>query len=126
MTTGSERDIDAALKVRMRDRLRERRWTLEDLARAADESYSNIRNWITGETRIPAWFLVRYAEVVPVSPVWLLTGDGSPEPRDEHLPELTFELITGVLRQAADPGVRRSELRRCLNAMIELLEETGE
>jgi len=121
MTTKEDRDSDVALKARMRRRLGEIRWNLEDLAQESGESYSNIRNWVTGGTRVPAAFLTRYAQVVPVNPTWLLTGRGASEPIEGDLPDTVFGLLSTVLRLASDPRVRRADLRARLETAIGLL-----
>lgn len=69
----------------MRMRLEELGYSLPDLAEATGESYRNVHRWVREDIRVPAHFVARFAEVVPVDPTWLLTGRGTAEPgrRDE-------------------------------------------
>lgn len=64
----------------MRMRLQELGYSLPDLAEATGESYRNVHRWVREDIRVPAHFVARFAEAVPVNPTWLLTGRGTAEP----------------------------------------------
>jgi transcriptional regulator with XRE-family HTH domain len=72
-------DAESALKERLAKRLRDTRMTQAEVARYAGVHENQVQRWIGGKTRVPADFLARYVEVVPVNPRWLLTGEGSPD-----------------------------------------------
>lgn len=72
---------EAGLKRRMKERLSALDdWTLKRLAKATGDDYKNVVRWVSEATTVPADFLARYVSAVPVNPVWLLTGDGVPDP----------------------------------------------
>lgn len=64
----------------MRMRLQELGYSLPELAEATGESYRNVHRWVREDIRVPAHFVARFAEAVPVNPTWLLTGRGVAEP----------------------------------------------
>jgi len=121
--TNPETMSNQALKARMRERLERVRWTLEELADQTGESYSNIRNWVTGRTRVPATFLARFAAVVPVNAKWLLTGQGSPDPFEERTADLMFHLFSRIQWLEGQSGADRERLQARLMDMIVLLDE---
>jgi hypothetical protein len=123
MTNEEDKKLNAMLKARMRHRLEEIRWTLEELSTKTAESYSNIRNWVTGDTRVPGTFLVKYTKVVPVNPAWLLTGNGSPAPMEDGAADLMFQLISGIAGMTTQPGVTNDQLRARLFDMVALLDD---
>ncbi len=71
---------ESKLKERLRERLDSLGITQKELAERTGDSVNNLRNWLGGETQIPAAFLVRYARAVPVNLEWLLLEAGVPEP----------------------------------------------
>lgn len=81
---GQMRDTsEEGLKKRMALRLSQLEgWTLQRLADETGEGYKNVQRWVSGAVTVPAHFITRYAAVVPVDPVWLLTGDGTADPED--------------------------------------------
>jgi transcriptional regulator with XRE-family HTH domain len=92
--------MDEGLKARMAERLRDVRMTQAEVARHAGVHENQVQRWISGSTRVPAEFLARYVEVVPVNPRWLLTGEGNPDtPADatEAAYRAGAREVTGVL-----------------------------
>ncbi|MBB4954121.1 transcriptional regulator with XRE-family HTH domain [Agrobacterium vitis] len=64
---------------------------LSDLAVAADISESTIRAWEAGNDQIDNQSLVRMADVLGVSPGWLLTGEGvGPQPQSADTDMINF------------------------------------
>jgi transcriptional regulator with XRE-family HTH domain len=122
MTKDTLRISESALKGRMKHRLEELRWTMEELSEKTGESYSNIRNWVTGKTRVPATFLTKFADTVPVNPTWLLTGSGAPSPIAEGTGELLFQLLARIAEMATRSDATTDELHAHLAEMIGLLE----
>lgn len=94
--TGSDQG-DEALKERMNQRLNQLHWSLVDLAETTGESYRNVHRWIREDVKVPAHFISRFVEVVPVSSRWLLTGDGTPDPVKESTAKRALERIAHVL-----------------------------
>ncbi|MEX2526092.1 MAG: PAS domain-containing protein [Gemmatimonadota bacterium] len=73
--TGKEQ----GLKDRMTLRIAQLRWSLVELAETTGESYRNVHRWLREDVKVPAHFISRFVEVVPVDSNWLLTGSGSPD-----------------------------------------------
>jgi len=90
-------DDEGHIKNRMNQRLGQLRWSLVDLAEATGESYRNVHRWIREEVKVPAHFVSRFAESVPVSTRWLLTGEGAPDPIGESAAKRALERIAHVL-----------------------------
>lgn len=99
---------DDAIKSRINRRLDELDWSLVDLADATGQSYRNVHRWVRDDVKVPAHFITRFAEVVPVDPRWLLTGEGTPERIEESTAQWALERISDVLdsiRATSTPGV---------------------
>lgn len=95
------------LKLRMNQRLEELRLTLGDVAERTGESYRNVHRWMREDVKVPAHFLGRFVEVVPVDSTWLLTGAGTPDPVAPSRAEEALDRIAAVLasvRVASDSG----------------------
>ena len=100
MRVHPEADRDAAsdpLKVRMNQRLVQLHWTLVDVADRTGESYRNVHRWMREDVKVPAHFLARFVEVVPVNASWLLSGAGSPHPVEQSSAEAALERIAAIL-----------------------------
>lgn len=85
------------LKVRMNQRLSQLHWSLVDLAERTGESYRNVHRWMREDVKVPAHFLARFVEVVPVNATWLLSGSGSPHPVEQSAAETALERIAAIL-----------------------------
>lgn len=85
------------IKSRMNQRLGQLRWSLVDLAEATGESYRNVHRWIREDVKVPAHFVSRFAESVPVSTRWLLTGEGVADPIKDSAAKRALERIAHVL-----------------------------
>lgn len=85
------------LKVRMNQRLSQLHWSLVDLAERTGESYRNVHRWMREDVKVPAHFLARFVEVVPVNATWLLSGSGSPHPVEQSAAEVALERIAAIL-----------------------------
>ncbi len=88
---------DQEIKARMNQRLSQLRWSLVDLAEATEASYRNVHRWVREDVKVPAHFVTRFAEVVPVNSQWLLTGEGTPDPVKESVAKKALERIAHVL-----------------------------
>jgi len=112
---------DREVKRRMRERLTVLGWTLGALSSTTGDSYRNVRNWVSGPTRLPAHFVVRFLRTVPVDARWLLTGEGSPEPGSSSVDELASQLMQAALRISRDqripPASRRERMIAALRAL---------
>jgi PAS domain S-box-containing protein len=89
--------VSDPLKVRMNQRLSQLHWTLVDLAERTGESYRNVHRWMREDVKVPAHFLARFVEVVPVNATWLLSGSGSPHPVEQSAAESALERIAAIL-----------------------------
>src|SRR5690606_25154038 len=69
-------DPERGLKERMRRAVETLGpdWTLRRVAEATGENYKNVLRWISGETTLPAEFLVRFLAQVPVDHQYVLFG----------------------------------------------------
>jgi len=85
------------LKLRMNMRLGQLHWTLVEVADRTGESYRNVHRWMREDVKIPAHFIARFVEVVPVNATWLLSGTGSPHPVEQSSAEAALERIAAVL-----------------------------
>ncbi len=85
------------LKDRMNRRLSQLHWSLVELSERTGESYRNVHRWMREDVRIPAHFLSRFVEVVPVNAAWLLSGSGSPDPVEPTAAEAALQQIAQVL-----------------------------
>lgn len=114
---------DSAIKRRLREALTSAGYTLEEVALGTGESYRNVRNWISGPTRVPAHFVARFIAVVSVSGTWVLTGEGSRESAHNDLDGLVEEVVraAGTVRHARRRPVRDrgARLRKALSVLQE-------
>lgn len=107
---------EAELKARLNDRLVIYGLTLVWLAEKTGDPYKNVQRWIRGKEAVPGDFLGRYVKAVPVNPLWLLTGEGSPDPTTEDEAKVKLEVIRRVLalptpaKEPADPDAALAEL----------------
>lgn len=85
------------LKVRMNQRLSQLHWSLVDLSERTGESYRNVHRWMREDVKVPAHFLARFVEVVPVNATWLLSGSGSPHPVEQSAAESALDRIAAIL-----------------------------
>lgn len=103
-----EQDQERKIKGRMNQRLSQLRWSLVDLADATGESYRNVHRWVREEVKVPAHFVTRFAEAVPVDSRWLLTGAGTADPVEDSTAKKALQQIAHVLdsvRLTASTGV---------------------
>lgn len=90
-------DEQRKIKSRMNERLGQLRWSLVDLAEATGESYRNVHRWIREDVKVPAHFVGRFAQSVPVSTRWLLTGQGAADPIKDSAAKRALDRIAHVL-----------------------------
>lgn len=88
---------EKGLKTRMNARVEQLGWTLARVAEETAEGYKNVQRWIRGPTAVPADFIARYVAAVPVDPVWLLTGEGTPDPVQAGEVERAFRAIAQIV-----------------------------
>jgi len=104
------------IKVRMNQRLTQLHWSLVDLADRTGESYRNVHRWMREDVKVPAHFLSRFVEVVPVNAAWLLSGDGTADPVDRGAAELALERIGSILASvhvASSSGILAEQVVAC-------------
>lgn len=109
----------AALKRRMNERLEQLRWTLVDLAEKTGENYRNVHRWLREDVKIPADFVSRFVEVVPVNAEWLLTGEGMLEPIPPSTAEMALEQIAQVVDRLRPGTSGRSFLEFVINSSLD-------
>lgn len=98
MPVPSDPDHSAdGLKERMNRRLAQLHWSLVDLSERTGESYRNVHRWMREDVKIPAHFVSRFVEVVPVSAGWLVSGTGTPDPVDPSAAETALDQIARIL-----------------------------
>lgn len=91
--TGKEQ----GLKDRMCVRISQLHWSLVEVAEITGESYRNVHRWLREDVKVPAHFISRFVEVVPVDSNWLLTGSGSPEPVSESEAQEVLDRVVAAL-----------------------------
>lgn len=109
----------AALKRRMNERLEQLRWTLAELAQKTGENYRNVHRWLREEVKVPADFVSRFVEVVPVSAEWLLTGEGTLEPIPPSTAEMALEQIAQIVDRLRPGTSGRSFLEFVINSTLD-------
>lgn len=114
MPVPSQSDHSAdALKERMNQRLAQLHWSLVDLSERTGESYRNVHRWMREDVKIPAHFLSRFVEVVPVNATWLLSGAGAPDPVEPSAAESALEQIARILsatRVSSSTGIMAEQV----------------
>jgi hypothetical protein len=112
---------DAAIKGRLRDAVGRSGHTLEEIAEITGEGHRNVRNWVSGPTRVPARFVARLSFALPVDCTWILTGEGTPDVLRPDLGTLVLKVVQAAGgigsrgRRVEEEGQRR--LRRALRAL---------
>lgn len=110
------------MKDRMRSSLRQCDMTLTSLAESTGYSYHNVRNWVTGDTRLPAHFLAAFARSVPVSRAWLLLGEGESSELSPQVATLEAKAVRAVLSVSGEPARSTEEVLTVLSDLIVLAE----
>lgn len=109
----------AALKRRMNERLEQLRWTLTELAEKTGENYRNVHRWLREDVKVPADFVARFVEVVPVKADWLLTGEGTLEPIPPTNAEMALEQIAAVVDRLRPGTSGRGFLESVINSSVD-------
>ncbi|MBI4538450.1 MAG: PAS domain S-box protein [Gemmatimonadetes bacterium] len=108
-----------ALKRRMNERLEQLRWTLAELAEKTSENYRNVHRWLREDVKVPADFVARFVEVVPVSADWLLTGEGTLEPIPPSSAEMALEQIAQIVDRLRPGTSGRGFLESVINSSLD-------
>ena len=110
-------------------RLEGARLKLTELAQLTGDEYKNVQRWMSGSTEtIPADFVGRYIKAVPVSPLWILTGEGSAEPVITGTAEMLYDLaetVVAVRKAGLPPGDLQSLLEEVTGILKDVLGESG-